>query len=228
MMKIKCPCLINLYILALVPHVYFHFIIFLLELKQFYRKTNLRLSKISYRFIWVVRPPSGDAGAAYLNAQTENPLDYLPKGFIERTKGRGHVVKSWAPQVEILRHVATGAFLSHCGWNSTLESVVNGKPMIAWPLFAEQNLNAVLLTQGMKIGVRVKKNDEKNKGGIVERDEVVRVVKCVMESSEESDEMRKRAQVFKDAAAKALSEDGSSTKTLEKLAMKWKSFSTSM
>jgi hypothetical protein len=67
----------------------------------------------------------------------------MPDGFLERTKGRCFVVKSWTPQVEVLRYRATGAFVTHCGWNSTLEGVTAGLPLLCWPLYAEQQLNKV-------------------------------------------------------------------------------------
>lgn len=66
----------------------------------------------------------------------------LPAGFIERTKDRGLIETGWAPQTKILLHSATGGFLSHCGWNSTLESICAGVPFVAWPLAADQPMNA--------------------------------------------------------------------------------------
>ncbi|EMS63886.1 UDP-glycosyltransferase 72B2 [Triticum urartu] len=63
-----------------------------------------------------------------------NPLAWLPEGFLERTKDKGLAVAAWAPQVRVLSHPATAVFVSHCGWNSALESVAAGVPMVAWPL----------------------------------------------------------------------------------------------
>nr|CAD1824062.1 unnamed protein product [Ananas comosus var. bracteatus] len=84
----------------------------------------------------------------------DDPSNYLPDGFLERTKDVGRAVPSWAPQVRVLAHAATGGFFSHCGWNSTLESAVHGVPMIAHPLYAEQYTNAVLLTEVVGIAIR--------------------------------------------------------------------------
>ncbi|KAF5798678.1 putative anthocyanidin 3-O-glucosyltransferase [Helianthus annuus] len=86
--------------------------------------------------------------------QSDATRDYLPEGFLTRTQKVGLVVSSWAPQVEILNHTSVAGFLTHCGWNSTLESVTNGVPMIAWPLYAEQKMNAAMLTEELKVAVR--------------------------------------------------------------------------
>jgi hypothetical protein len=75
-------------------------------------------------------------------SETDNSeAEYLPPGFEERTKERGVVVTDWAPQVRILNHPAVGAFMTHCGWNSSLESIAAGVPMLAWPMMAEQKMN---------------------------------------------------------------------------------------
>ncbi|XP_028787265.1 UDP-glycosyltransferase 72B1-like [Neltuma alba] len=176
----------------------------------------LGLQMSGHKFLWVLRAPSASPSSAYLSAQKENPFDYLPKGFLERTKGQGFVVPSWAPQIEVLSHESTGGFLTHCGWNSILEAMVYGKPMIAWPLFAEQRMNAVMLVEQFKVAVRPK-GDENYKNGIVMREEVARVVRIVMEG-EEGRELQTRIRVFKETAAKATSEEGTSTRMLSNLA----------
>lgn len=80
------------------------------------------LEKSGERFLWVVRNPPE------LQNQTEPDLEsLLPEGFLNSTKNRGMVVKSWAPQVPVLNHKALGGFVTHCGWNSVLESVCAGK-----------------------------------------------------------------------------------------------------
>ncbi|XP_071701380.1 hydroquinone glucosyltransferase-like [Rutidosis leptorrhynchoides] len=168
------------------------------------------------RFIWVVRSPSDKPNATYFDSHfLKDPLDFLPKGFLERTKGIGFVIPSWAPQAQILSHGSTGGFLTHCGWNSVLETVVNGVPVIAWPLYAEQKMNAVSLTEGIKIALRPKVGEN----GIVSRLEIARVVKSLLEG-EEGKAIRSRVRDLKDAGANALSKDGSSTKSLDQLASK--------
>ncbi|CAN4108389.1 unnamed protein product [Withania somnifera] len=172
------------------------------------------------RFLWVIRCPNDKiANATYFNIQdSTNPLDFLPKGFLEKTKGLGLVVPNWAPQAQILGHDSTGGFLTHCGWNSILESVVHGVPLIAWPLYAEQRMNAVMLTEDIKVALRPKANEE---NGLVGRLEIAKAVKRLMEG-EEGKGVRSRMRDLKDAAAKVLSDDGSSTKALAELASKMK------
>ncbi|KVH89053.1 hydroquinone glucosyltransferase-like [Cynara cardunculus var. scolymus] len=170
------------------------------------------------RFLWVVRSPNDQPNATYFDSHGhKDPLGFLPKGFLERTKGSGLVVPSWAPQAQILGHSSTGGFLTHCGWNSILETVVHGVPVIAWPLYAEQKMNAVSLTEGMKLALRPKTGEN----GIVGRVEIARVVKGLLEG-EEGKEIRSRVRDMKDAAAKVLSKDGCSTRNLDQLASKLK------
>ncbi|RYR02635.1 hypothetical protein Ahy_B06g081433 isoform C [Arachis hypogaea] len=173
------------------------------------------------RFLWVVRSPNDKvANGSYFSAASQaDPLAFLPKGFVERTKGRGFVVLSWAPQPQILAHESTGGFLSHCGWNSTLESVVNGVPFIAWPLFAEQKMNAVLLAEEAKVALRPNVSEN----GLVERAEIASVVKCLMEG-EEGKKLRYRMKDLKEGAERALSENGSSTNHISYLALKWSNY----
>ena len=90
------------------------------------------------KFLWVVRFPSDkDRCASFFGGGHghchggDSPLGYLPEGFVERSRGTGLAVTEWVPQVEILNHRAIGGFLSHCGWNSTLEAVAAGVPMLA-------------------------------------------------------------------------------------------------
>ncbi|EMS60552.1 UDP-glycosyltransferase 72B2 [Triticum urartu] len=66
----------------------------------------------------------------------------------------GLAVAGWAPQVRVLAHPATAGFMSHCGWNSTLESLASGVPMITWPLYAEQKMNAAILTELTGVALR--------------------------------------------------------------------------
>lgn len=177
---------------------------------------SLGLELSNHKFLWVFRAPSSSASDGHLSAQDDiDASKFLPSGFLERTKEQGMVIPSWAPQVQILSHRSVGGFLSHCGWNSVLESVMHGVPLIAWPLFSEQRMNAVLLSEGLKVGLRPKVR----KNGIVERVQISELIKCLMEG-EEGEKLRKRINELKEAANSALKEDGSSTKTISLLAHK--------
>ncbi|XP_055808368.1 hydroquinone glucosyltransferase-like isoform X2 [Solanum dulcamara] len=139
----------------------------------------------------------------------------LEMRFLERTKEQGLMVPNWAPQIRILSHGSTGGFLTHCGWNSALESVVHGVPLIAWPLYAEQRMNAVMLTDDLKVALRPKFSES----GLVMRKEIAEIVKGLMEG-EDTKGVHSRMRDLKDAAAKVVGEDGSSSKALAELASK--------
>ncbi|KZV34229.1 hydroquinone glucosyltransferase-like [Dorcoceras hygrometricum] len=181
---------------------------------------GLEMSK--QKFILVVRKPTdASASGTYftVGSDEDDPLAYLPDGFLERTRGDGIVVPTWVPQISVLRHRSTGAFLSHCGWNSTLESLVQGIPIIAWPLFAEQRMNATMLVE--EVGVAVKAAP-KIVEAVVGRKEIETVVREVMEG-EKGKMMRRRAAELKRSAAEALESGGSSHRSLSLLVDIWKS-----
>ncbi|TYH39826.1 hypothetical protein ES332_D12G203100v1 [Gossypium tomentosum] len=175
------------------------------------------------RFIWVVRKPTDSTGAGtFFNAGETNENDpkvYLPEGFLDRTQGVGFVVSSWAPQVTILGHHSTGGFLSHCGWNSVLESIVHGVHLVTWPLYAEQRMNSTMLVED--IGVAIKPKMEAGQQNIVGRKEIERVVGMVMEG-EEGKVIRSRVKELKESATKALDSSGSSYESLSCVANYWK------
>ncbi|KAF8751361.1 hypothetical protein HU200_012032 [Digitaria exilis] len=163
------------------------------------------LERSGQRFLWVVRSPR-DPEDMSGKPLPEPDLDaLLPEGFLGRTKDMGLVVKSWAPQVDVLRHRATGAFVTHCGWNSTLEGITTGLPLLCWPLYAEQRMNKVFIVEEMKVGVEMSGYDEE----VVTAEEVETKVRWVMES-EGGQALRKRVEEVKDKASQALKEGGSS------------------
>ncbi|KAI3876318.1 hypothetical protein MKX03_032916 [Papaver bracteatum] len=180
----------------------------------------LGLEMSEQKFLWFLRRPEKDAGASYLRIQgVEDLSEVLPKGFLDRTRKSGLVISKWAPQIEILNHRSTGGFLTHCGWNSILESIVHGVPLIAWPLFAEQTMTAVLLTDDVKVALRPKPM----KGGIIGRDEICKVVKGLMEG-EEGKRVRSNMRELKCVATSTLAEGGSSFKTFAEVVNAWKSY----
>jgi hydroquinone glucosyltransferase len=185
--------------------------------KEQMHQLALGLELSGQRFLWVVRSPSdeGTLSDNYYNAAESNkdPLAYLPEGFLERTKDVGLLVPSWAPQTQVLAHMATGGFLTHCGWNSTLESLVHGVPMLAWPLFAEQRLNAVMLAEGVGAAIRLPERKDKETIAAVVRELMVGQGKGAM--------VRVKVAELKKAAAEGLREGGAATTALDEVVDKW-------
>jgi hydroquinone glucosyltransferase len=171
------------------------------------RELALGLELSGQRFLWVVRSPPSDDGAVsdnYYDAESKrDPFAYLPRGFVARTKETGMLVPSWAPQTRVLAHRATGGFLTHCGWNSVLESLVHGVPMVAWPLYAEQRQNAVVLADAAGVGVAVRVPDDgKN------RDVVAGLVRELMQEDGRGAAVRAKVADMQKAAADGLREGG--------------------
>uniref|UniRef100_A0A0D9W319 Glycosyltransferase n=1 Tax=Leersia perrieri TaxID=77586 RepID=A0A0D9W319_9ORYZ len=134
----------------------------------------------------------------------------LPEGFEERarTEDTGFLIHGWAPQVRILAHASTGAFLSHCGWNSVLESVSCGVPMVGWPLSAEQFYNVMVLEE---LGVCVEVARGKTDDTVVERKRLAEVMETVMGETAKGDDMRRRVWQVRKVMVDAWKEDGGSS-----------------
>ncbi|KAK9124078.1 hypothetical protein Sjap_013680 [Stephania japonica] len=166
---------------------------------------GMALEASEHPFVWVFN------GEKY--KELENWLDR--EGFEERNKERGLVIRGWAPQVMILSHTSVGGFLTHCGWNSTLEGLCAGVPMLTWPMFAEQFLNekviVELLKVGYSLGVEVGiEMGEEEKIQVVRKEEIERGVRMLMDKSEECEEMRRRVEKIGEMGRRALEEGGSS------------------
>jgi len=156
-------------------------------------------------FVWVIK-----AGDKFPQVE-----EWLAEGFEERVKDRGLIIRGWAPQVLILWHKAIGGFMTHCGWNSTIEGICAGIPIITWPHFAEQFVNERLvvdvLKTGVEIGVKaVTQWGQEQTEVTVTRDAVKKAVSKLMDGGEAAEEMRTRAKEFGVKARKALEEGGSS------------------
>lgn len=186
--------------------------------KEQLKEIAIGLENSGHRFLWVVRnPPAQNQIKVAITDQSDPELkSLLPDGFLDRTKDRGLVVKSWAPQVAVLNHDSVGGFVSHCGWNSVLESVCAGVPIVAWPLYAEQRFNRVVLVEEIKIALPMKESED----GFVRAPEVEKRVTELMES-EEGEVMRKRTKAMQNEAHVALGETGSSGVALTKLLQLW-------
>ncbi|KAF7811001.1 scopoletin glucosyltransferase-like [Senna tora] len=125
-------------------------------------------------------------------------------------EGKGLIIRGWAPQVLILDHEAVGGFVTHCGWNSTLEGISAGVPMVTWPRSADQFYNEKFVTEVARIGVGVgaKKYVESEEDN-VKKEAIEKALKEIMEG-EEAEEMRNRVKNFGKMAKQAMEEGGSS------------------
>ncbi|XVE48435.1 hypothetical protein DITRI_Ditri01bG0002100 [Diplodiscus trichospermus] len=128
------------------------------------REIAIGLERSGYRFLWSIREPPGELE---LPGQYANVESVLPVGFLERTAGSG-LVCGWVPQVGILGHQAIGGFVSHCGWNSILESLWYGVPIATWPIYAEQQMNARLMEDEDEVKAKVREMKSKSRMTLME------------------------------------------------------------
>ncbi|KAI6698807.1 hypothetical protein NL676_018926 [Syzygium grande] len=173
------------------------------------------LEQSGYHFLWSLRRPP-------VKGKMEDPHDYadltevLPEGFLNRTAGVGRVI-GWAPQVTVLAHPAIGGFVSHCGWNSTLESIWFGVPIAVWPQYAEQQFNAFQLVVELGLAAQIKidyqRDLAKESDLVVMADEIEGGIRKLMEG-EEARERRKKVKELSEKSRKALTEGGSSYSSL--------------
>lgn len=184
------------------------------------RLSNEQLKKMAngieaskHQFLWVVHGKEG-----------EDEDSWLPKGFTERMKEekRGMLIKGWVPQALILDHPSIGGFLTHCGWNATVEAISSGVPMVTMPGFGDQYYNEKLVTEVHCIGVEVgaaewSMSPYDAKKTVVSAERIEKAVKKLMDSKGEGEEIRKRAKEMKEKAWKAVQEGGSSQNCLTKL-----------
>ncbi|CAA7047932.1 unnamed protein product [Microthlaspi erraticum] len=145
-------------------------------------------------FLWVIRPDlvAGD-------------LAVVPQDFLVETEGR-RMLTSWCPQEKVLSHPAIGGFLTHSGWNSTLESLSAGVPMVCWPFFADQQINCKFCCDEWEVGMEI--------GGDVKREDVEAVVRELMDG-EKGKKMRVKAEEWRLLAEKATNQSGSSELNFE-------------
>ncbi|CAL5086551.1 unnamed protein product [Urochloa decumbens] len=178
------------------------------------REVAVGLERSGHSFLWVLRgPPAGSS----LYPTDADLGDLLPNGFLERTNRKGLVWPSWAPQTEILAHAAVGGFVTHCGWNSILESLWHGVPMAPWPLYAEQPLNAFELVACMGVAVELRVCTGREHGNFVEAAELERAVKELMSGGEEGRKVREKAMDRKVACRNAVEKGGTSYAATQRL-----------
>ncbi|XP_047076254.1 scopoletin glucosyltransferase-like [Lolium rigidum] len=160
-------------------------------------------------FVWVI------GGAA---ATVDDWSEWMPEGFIELTAdvddSRGFIIRGWAPQRLILNHPALAGFMTHCGWNSILEAVSAGVPMVTWPRYADHFFNEKLVVEVLKVGVSI---GAKDYASSLEAHEVIAgeliarsITRLMGDSQLEGDAIRKKADELGVKARSAVEKDGSS------------------
>jgi len=180
-----------------------------LEAKQV-EQIAIGLERAGIRFLWAIREPP--------KAQLEDPRDFvsyknvLPDGFLRRTMGVG-IVCGWIPQAKVLAHKAVGGFVSHCGWNSILESLWYGVPIATWPVYAEQQLNAFEMVRELGLAVEIRL-DYRVGGDLVRAEEVENGVTTLMNNS---DEIKTKVKKISEKCRVALMHNGSSYTNLVSL-----------
>lgn len=147
-------------------------------------------------FLWVVRQDLANGSRALFR-----------DGFLERVGKLGNIVE-WAPQNEVLSHPAIACFMSHCGWNSTLEGVSKGVPYLCWPYFADQAHNESYICDKWEIGLRIRCDEN----GIRSRYEIKKKIEMLLLNKRFKENVVK----LKEVCAKSVGEGGSSFKNLEK------------
>ncbi|KAF8021263.1 hypothetical protein BT93_G1633 [Corymbia citriodora subsp. variegata] len=154
------------------------------------------LANSKHPFLWIIRPDLVRGDSAI-----------LPREFIEETEGRS-MYADWCPKEAVLNHLATGGFLTHCGWNSIIESVSSGVPMTCWPYFGDQRTNCTYACSKWEIGLEL--------SGVVKREEVERLVRDLMEG-DKGKQMKERITEWKKLAQEATDANGSSSINFDKL-----------
>lgn len=158
------------------------------------------LKNSNHPFLWVAKPS---------DYPLKDGAGELPLGFLEETKGQGLIVP-WCPQTKVLAHPAIACFLSHCGWNSTLETMAAGIPIIAYPQWTDQPTSAKLIGDVLQIGVRLMPN----KDGVVSNEEVERCIGEIV-GGPKAEEFKKKAVELKKGARQAVAEGGSSDRNIQ-------------
>ncbi|KAJ0087605.1 hypothetical protein Patl1_33194 [Pistacia atlantica] len=164
------------------------------------------LEQSGIRFLWSLRKPPPKDKIAEPNEYKSGAQEVLPKGFLENTKEIG-LVCGWAPQKQVLAHKSVGGFVSHCGWNSILESLWFGVPIVTWPMYAEQQLNAFQMVKDLGLAVEVRLDFRNTSGEVVLRDEIARAIKSVMDGE---NGVRRRVKEKSEQSRLAVTEGGSS------------------
>nr|QYK20664.1 UGT1 [Marchantia emarginata] len=170
---------------------------------QIVHELALALEASNYRFLWVLNQKGFDFTSL---------AEVLPAQFQARVGERGRIATFWVPQVKVLLHRAVSCFMSHCGWNSIMESVTSGVPMLCWPRQAEQHLNCRHIVDMVQAGVQIIVGDD----GAAKQQEIERALSIMMDE-EDGKSIRKRMQDLKMKAAAAAAPGGSSSLAFQDL-----------
>ncbi|XP_066345556.1 putative cis-zeatin O-glucosyltransferase [Miscanthus floridulus] len=162
------------------------------------------------RFIWVLR--DADRADIYADVSGESRHAKFLSEFTKETEGTGLVITGWAPQLEILAHGATAAFMSHCGWNSTMESLSHGKPVLAWPMHSDQPWDSELLCKYLKAGFLVRPWEKH--ADIIPAQAIQKVIEEAM-LSDGGMAVRQRAKELGEAVRASVADGGNSRKDLD-------------
>lgn len=160
---------------------------------------GLRLSGVN--FIWIVR----------MHFTTSGDANVFPDGFEDEVGDRGLIV-SWCDQINVLSNPAVGGFLTHCGWNSVVESMWCGIPMLCFPVTYDQPTVRKLVVSDWKIGIDLCDGamSSVKRGGVVER------IKSLMNGGSGSERLRREAKKVRETVRNALESDGSSVKNFDR------------
>ncbi|OAY39133.1 gallate 1-beta-glucosyltransferase 84A24 [Manihot esculenta] len=155
-----------------------------------------------FSFLWIFRSPPENSAF--------EPVD-LPDGFLEKVGAKGKVVK-WSPQERVLAHSSVSCFVTHCGWNSSMEALASGMPVVAFPQWGDQVTDAKYLVDVFKVGVRMSRGEAENK--LITRD---KVQKCLLEATvgPKAAELKQNALKWKAAAEAVVAEGGSSHRNIK-------------
>ncbi|KAK9912882.1 hypothetical protein M0R45_036716 [Rubus argutus] len=174
------------------------------------------LEQSGHRFLWSLRRPPPKGKFAHPSDYTD-PAGVLPDGFLERTARIGKVI-GWAPQVAVLAHPAVGGFVSHCGWNSILESLWFGVPIATWPMYAEQQMNAFEMVKELGLAVKISVDYVKNFHSTVEEKQMLlsaeEIERGIRELMEPRSDIRKKVKQMSEISKTTLLDGGSSYSSL--------------
>ncbi|KAL8124671.1 hypothetical protein AgCh_012355 [Apium graveolens] len=171
----------------------------LFDLNQL-QELALGLKQTNRPFLWVVRPD-----------MTNEKIKMYLEEFEARIQKRGRIV-SWAPQDKVLSHPSVSCFLSHCGWNSTMEGVSNGVPFLCWPYFTDQFINQNYICDVWKVGLGLNKTES----GMITREEISNKVEQLLSNKS----FRERVLLFKEKATNSVQKGGCSYKNMSSF-VKW-------